>query len=487
MDLNRKKIADEVLLLRHVSLSENGNEFLTDLSLSLCEGEILDLISIDGHGSESLIKLIMKNRLLDSGEFFFCGEQVADCCSFKKQMNKVAIVGSKSNLIPALTAGENLFVTGIQKTLFANQKQIRQMVKKVFSPYGFDFNADDYPENLSAFERCCFEIIKAKSDGCKVIILREPSSFLSPSELKRLHLLIKEIARSDKIAFIYLCNHHEEILKVCTSVAFLFSGTCLLKKQTDIITEEMMETISVDALNSVIKLKNEQPFVQTKNQVAKIESSFISIDIHSSECLVILDLENKFVQALKDALYEPEKSDYSVTIAGKSAFKNPLLWSFVPENPCQHSLFYEMSYIDNLVIKSASLKMPGFWRRKKFRNTVIKEYEALCGSAIKKSNLYSLSCNQLYNLIYRRVQFENPKVVFIVQPFSALDMYQRIKVLEYISSLQKQGIAVVILAVSISDSLKLASRLVLIQHQKIIAELKPEDFAKASDFGIIVK
>jgi ribose transport system ATP-binding protein len=82
----------------------------------------------------------------------------------------------------------------------------------------------------------------------------------------------------------------------------------------------------------------------------------------------------------------------------------------------------------------------------------------------------------LYNLVYYRVHLYNPKVVFCMQPFSDADMYLRHHLIQLIDRLRKKNITVIILAVSISDSLVVADRLMVVEQGKLKNEYHSEKF-----------
>ena len=73
----------------------------------------------------------------------------------------------------------------------------------------------------------------------------------------------------------------------------------------------------------------------------------------------------------------------------------------------------------------------------------------------------------LYNLVYLRILLYKPKAVFIMQPFSHADMYLRGRIMELIKLLKEKEIAVVILAVSISDTLSITDRLLIMEKGKL--------------------
>ncbi|MCR5288378.1 MAG: ATP-binding cassette domain-containing protein [Treponema sp.] len=477
----------ENLVLRHVCFTGNGNSPLQELNLSIFSGDILGLITLDNQGLETLISLIMKNHILDRGSIYYRGKEVSNSIFCNHEPNKIVLVDSSSKLIPALNISDNFFFIKSHCPLFVKRLKQKTQIQHIFSQYGLVFNGNEYPSTLSKLERCEVEIIKAVTLGVKVIILRDPSSFLAPKEVAQLHVLIKKIAKESSVSFLYLCNHHQEILLYCTRLAIMSYGTIVLEKNCTDVTEEMMSIVCQDAIKSMIGLPKMRLF-RTPETVVKINNTYgTTIDVNKGECVVVLDLDNKVIPVIKSTLFSSENTEYSIKIYGEDAYKNRSSWSFLPLNASVTSLCYSMSYVDNLLLKKWNSSYSNFWRKKKYRKAIATEYRHICGEVIDAPDLYRLTADELIQLLYQRILLEKPKAVFLVQPFYRMDMYQRVKILEYISLLQKQGIAVVILAISLSDSLQVASRLVIMQNHSILDVFNGDEFEKASKYGLVLK
>ena len=99
------------------------------------------------------------------------------------------------------------------------------------------------------------------------------------------------------------------------------------------------------------------------------------------------------------------------------------------------------------------------WLTNKIKKSLRQEYAELLGEEVFDLRVEELSHKQKYDLIYMRILVQNPKVVFCVQPFKRAEVSIRIHVWELLERFLDKGIAVVILAVNLADSLALADRL----------------------------
>ena len=151
--------------------------------------------------------------------------------------------------------------------------------------------------------------------------------------------------------------------------------------------------------------------------------------------------------------------------------------SFIQQSPLQTMLYTDMSYLDNLCFLAGE-KNPGLWLGSRLRRSIIREYYPLLCQDIYETDIRRLPARALYSLVYYKVHLYNPRLAVCIQPFFGADMYLRHHILQLIDGLRKKGIAVLILAVNLSDSLVVADRLLLVQNGRLEAEYNNQDFER---------
>lgn len=110
-----------------------------------------------------------------------------------------------------------------------------------------------------------------------------------------------------------------------------------------------------------------------------------------------------------------------------------------------------------------------------------REYEPWLGKEVFHQPVEALTLMQKYDLIYARVLLQRPKAALCVQPFMQADVEQRMHIWQLIEKLLEKGIAVVILAVNLADTLSLADRLVRIQNGRVLASYDRREFGSLPD------
>jgi ribose transport system ATP-binding protein len=472
------RIRREVVAFRHVTLNENGETILNEVSFSIAEGEIVGLVPLDGQGVETLFSLLSHNRLLDRGRMYVDEEEACSYLGVQKLQNNVAVIESRSHLVPALDIADNLFSLKRNSPYVVNRKLERSQIYSLFSPYGMSFRGDEHPDSLSPLQRCAVELAKAGTSGCRLVILRELSTFLPPHDLSLFQDMVRKVAREGRMAFLYYGNHHRELFSICDKVLVMRDGTIALSLSASEFSDATMDVVSRDFLHSLTSIRGTVSDGEGK-VIGTLSGPSFSLPLRRGECLVLLDMERETIPCLADTFSGAKESTYHVSLSGGS-------WEFIPSNPCGKLVFPSLSYLDNLTIRAGD-KVKGFYRRHRYEESLAAEFRSKVGNVVDVKNVSSLTQEQLYDLLYWRVDLDNPLLLCVVQPFAGLAMYQRIRLLTHLSRLLAKGISIIILALSLSDSLRIASRLVLLDGGVVKHEFIPSQFEQVADYGIVTK
>lgn len=481
---------EAVRLDRITQRDEEENVLLDSISLQIFKGEIMGLICINSYGLDQLLNLIRQNVPIHYGYVYFDENLVNSYLRSSMKPNRVALIQQKSALVDSLTVADNIFVmrSGFKKFIIQPHVLERQFMRFV-KGLGFSFSADTQVAQLSTFEKCVVEIIKAAATGSRLVILQDVSNFVGANDLQKLHALIRHFA-SEQMTFLYICSHHEEVFTICDRVAIMENGKVQKVLDKENFSDELMhDFIGID-------FKVPHAGAEQASAVKKPVLSFehiatgnlhdFNLTIYEGECAVLFDISNTVLSDLTGLFFGDVSADNGRIIIDGRPWKkangknshNPQI-AFIAEKPLQSMLFPDFSYIDNLCFTTG--KLPMMWLNNRVRNSIIAEYEPRIGADIYAEDIRSLSPFSLYSLVYYRVHLCRPKVAICVQPFAGADMRLRYHVIGLIQELQRRGIAVLILAVSLSDSLSAADRLFTIERGHLSREYRSEEFNRGSD------
>lgn len=472
---------EEILRMERITQIVDGTTLLDNFNLHIFEGEIMGLVSINYHGQEALVRIICQNIPIHYGYVYFQETLVNNYKHSSMTMNRVAVIEKQSRLVEDLTVVDNIFVlrNGFKKYLI-NPKILEDQFKQFSKELGIHIDGNQLVSNLSFFEKCVVEMLKAIVGGVKLIVIKDISNFISTTDLIKIHDIIRYYS-TQGISFLYICNHHEEAFKICDRISIMKNEKVLKVLSKKEFKQEVIApyTLDFNRIDSTTAGNISKEGILSFQNVSTDNIHNMNFSATEGECLVFLDMNNTVLEDIIK-LMNHEISPNSGKILFDDSNYNDVLSlrkniCFIQENPIHSMLFKEMSYIDNLCFL-LDKKYPNLWLSKKIKKSVIQEYEPLLGKDIYCNDITELDAQSLYNLVYYRIHLYHPKVVFCIQPFSGADMYLRRHIVYLINQLRKKKITVIILAVNLSDSLAVADRLMIIEHGKLSKEYHSREF-----------
>lgn len=461
---------EEVLRIENVTRKIEGVTYLDNINFHVFKGEIMGLIPLNNHGKRQLIELISQNVSINFGRIYF-NEALVNYYQYSNMTNnKVYTINKETKLVEDLRVTDNINVLNYTfQDYIIKEKKLKERTDDLLKQLGLKIKTLEYVSELSLFEKTVIELIKAVINGARLVILNELASFLSIEELSDFQKLMIYYTKQG-ISFIYIANHHEEAFKICDRVCLLENGRIIKVIDKKDYSDEILKPYIITFDNSAeIKESTKNSGIFEFRNFVTENLKAISFSVKRSECITILDINNKGIQDIVEifsGLNQPIGGELLLDnrpinpINAENLLLNKVV--FIPENPIRKILFYHMSYLDNLTFLMDRKLNKSFINRSIVRS-IKEEYRSLVGSHVEVRDLTELDARSLYDLVYFRIHIFNPKVVFIMQPFSDADMYLRARIIELINMLKTRGVTVIILAVNLSDTLTVSDRLLVME------------------------
>lgn len=478
---------EEIFRMERVTYIENEVVMLSDFHLQIYRGEIMGMVPVTNHGLTAFLKLLQNNLPIFDGYVYYCGEKVNSWKRSYRPANRISIIQAKSSLVDRLTVTDNIFVIrqGFRQELVRTGLLKRQL-QPFLEDIGMDIPVDSYVEELPVFQRVVVELLRAVIMGHRLIVLNEIGGLISYEELAKLHRILRHYAEQG-FSFLYICSHLEEISGICGRAA-QFSNGRIQKIITGENMEEEVLRICPDEYRSMVlrHLKN-KPQADVGEEILRWRQKdgdgqvIFDFRVYRGECLALQIAENNGFQILTEALTgKREHSGGQVTMDGEELpLTGDCRIGVVQEFATKTMIFRGMTYMENLCMALAQ-RMPGLWMNQKIRNSIRREYGSMLGDEVFFMQVEELSEKQKYQLIYTRILLQKPRVVFCIHPFKGADVDHRMFIWRMLEMLQKEGIAVVIVSVSLSDSLALADRLLILEGGGRVQEIPREKFETIS-------
>lgn len=472
----------EVLRMENVTFQEQGLTLLEDFSLRISSGEIMGLLAVDSHGLTPLTKVLQENLPIQRGFIYYRERQINNWRTPRPGSNRIGVIRSESCLVDGLTVADNIFVLrpGF-RTWIIRKKVLYQQLQPLLDELNVNIAADAYVEQLSSFQRFVVELIKAVVAGCWLILLRDVGSFISDLELSRLHSILRHYA-AQGISFLYIGYHMEELSQICDRTAVLINGRITKILQTGELPEYIAESYE-----RLVRKQIGHRIPEGPDRISALEAidlwggavQGLSFRVAPGECLVLQDLENRIFEDLLALVLGDLKPAHGAFRLDGAPFVPEVnrKLAVIRENPASTMLFPKMNYLENLCF-TMDHRMPELWWDRKTRTGMKQAYVQRFGENLFEHKVEQLTKTQKYDLVYRRILLQNPRVAFCIQPFKGADKELRMHIWDLMRGLLEHGIAVVILAVNLADSLSLADRLVRIRPDGADEVYERKDFAE---------
>lgn len=223
-----------LLEMIEVDKSFPGVHALDRVSLHVLPGECLALVGENGAGKSTLMKILSGVYAADSGEIRIDGSAVEPHNPHHAQELGISIIYQEFNLLPNLSVEENIFIGREPNTVgFVHKRQLRQDAMEFLRQLGVDLDPRAIVRNLSVAQQQMVEIAKALSFNARIVIMDEPTSALTDTEVGALFRIVEEL-KSRRLGVIFITHRLEEVFEISERITVLRDG----KNAGDLITED---------------------------------------------------------------------------------------------------------------------------------------------------------------------------------------------------------------------------------------------------------
>ncbi|MBR0596632.1 sugar ABC transporter ATP-binding protein [Sinanaerobacter chloroacetimidivorans] len=213
-----------LLEMRDITKMFPGVVALSHVNLVVRQGEIHLLLGENGAGKSTMIKTIMGINKPEGGEMLWMGKPVKLNTIHDAYQLGIAVIYQELSNIPCLGVVENMYLGNEKKKgPFIDWKEQKRCAKIALERVGLGNLLDVPMENLGMGQRQLVEIARAVDRNAKLIIMDEPTSSLSRSEIDNLLDLMLELNRQG-ISILFITHKLDEAKKVGHVVTVLKDG-----------------------------------------------------------------------------------------------------------------------------------------------------------------------------------------------------------------------------------------------------------------------
>jgi len=198
---------------REYHMSAETVNALSDVSVTIEPGEFIAIIGSSGSGKSTLLNLFGGLDRPTSGEIFFDGQSLSPLSSWEMsryRLNRVGMIFQNFNLIPTMTARDNVSLALAFAGLSKNDRRKRSL--ELLDRVGLSHRAEHRPSELSGGEQQRVSIARAIANEPHVLLADEPTGNLDSSRAGEVIGLLDQMRQRDGKT-IMLVTHDQELAK----------------------------------------------------------------------------------------------------------------------------------------------------------------------------------------------------------------------------------------------------------------------------------
>ena len=483
-------MGDQPLISGHSLSKVYGSlAVLADTNFSVMAGEVHALVGSNGAGKSTLIKILTGAITPTSGTVEINGNRVPLGKPTEMIKNGIACIYQHSNLAPAMTVMDNIFL-GRQPTKrfgFLDRRRQRREAEALLERHGIDLNLDAAVSALPAVKQKEVEIMKALALDARVLLMDEPTGWLAASEVAKLHATIRSL-KARGVGIVYISHILDEIFAVCDTVTVMRDGRAISDgKVADITRPQLVELmvgekLAMDSANAahVERLARGTGKVRLscKNLTKRNVFRDITFDLFAGEIFCITGLIGSKRTEFLHTLFGSDHFDSGeLTVDGKQvSFRNPAQAiargiGFVTEDRHREGLMLGLSVGNNLIMATLSrFHRMGLLNRGKIGETskqLITDLNIQPADSAKPVRLLS-GGNQQKVLLGKWLNL-SPRILILDEPTVGVDVGAKAEIYAILRAERDKGAAILVVSSDLEEVMTIADRIAVMVSGRMTA------------------
>ncbi|MEJ6553573.1 sugar ABC transporter ATP-binding protein [Microbacterium esteraromaticum] len=484
-------MSDPILRVEGISKGFPGVQALKDVHLEVRAGEVLVLVGENGAGKSTLMKILSGIYTRDEGTIIFEGEPVELTSPLQAQQLGITIIHQELNMMPDLTVAQNIYIGREPRTgPFLSERALNRRAEELLQRLDIKLDPRRRVGELTVAEQQMVEIAKALSFNAKVLIMDEPTSALTDTEVETLFVLIEQLKQRGT-GIVYISHRMDELRRLADRVSVLRDGAyigSLDKSEINVprIIEMMVGRAIDEGTRPDAREHSGDPIVlDVQGLSTKTLLKDVSFQLHRGEILGFAGLMGAGRTETARAIIGADRKDGgTITVAGKpvhirqpeDAVKRGI--GYLSEDRKLLGLMLEQDVTFNTVLASLDsyANAIGWMGDRKAKNQT-KDY-------VQQLRVKTPSVNQIVKLlsggnqqkvVIARWLMRDCDILIFDEPTRGIDVGAKEEIYRLMQQLAASGKSIIVISSELPEILRVANRIAVFANGRITGTLRNEE------------
>lgn len=494
---------------------------LENVSFDVRAGEFLALCGENGAGKSTLMKILSGVITDYEGRIVVNGEPLALTGTRDAEEQGISIIHQELNLVGDLSVTANIFLGRELRTGFGflDNRGMERAAAKLLEPLECNIDPGEPVKTLRIGDQQLVEIAKALSTSSGVphdtggaaadrsanavprspiLIMDEPTSALTESEVERLFRIISRL-RASGVTIIYISHKMDEVFQNADRITVLRDGKVVKTLDRHSTTPREITHLMVgrdlgessyganrqagDVVLTVSDLS-----LPWRGHARQWRLKGINLSVRKGEVIGIAGLMGAGRTELLECLYgaSPELPTGRIELNG-----SPVLFShpeqalkagiaLVTEDRKRYGLFTTMNIREHITLSSlADVSTSGFIDAAAESAAATESIQALrVKAAGQGAAITSLSGGNQQKCIIARALRTKPRLLLLDDPTRGIDVGAKAEIYRLIDELCRDGMAIIITSSELPELIAVCDRILVLCEGRLTGEFRRGEFTE---------
>ncbi|MDN4609888.1 sugar ABC transporter ATP-binding protein [Arthrobacter burdickii] len=485
---------DVVMRAVGITKTYGATQALKGVDFEIRRGSVTVLFGENGAGKSTLMKILSGVELPTSGSLELDGEPLQLRNTVEAVDKGIAIIHQELSLAPNLSIQDNIFMGRemARGGLFIDRRTQSTLATELLERLQEPLDPHTLVADLRLGQQQVVEIARALAGDARVLIMDEPTSALSGSEVEVLFGVIRDLT-SRGVAIVYISHHLEEALELADHAVVFRDGALVARgdrHDIDInwVISNMVgrnaEGLNPDLLDTFGEpvLEIDGVSVADPTNPSRLSVDHLDLTVRTGEIVCLYGLmgagRTELLEAVAGRLTIRTgdvrlKGDSVKGLDVRQRISRGL--ALVPEDRQRDGLVQTMSVGQNMSLASLlDFVKGGFLRRGPEKRSIedgVRDVQVK--TAGPSASITSLSGGNQQKVVIGKVLMTQPDVLLLDEPTRGIDVGAKAEIFALMAREARRGLGVLFATSEIGEALGAANRIVVMSKGRIVREFDP--------------